>query len=104
MLTAKVNMRTNTVTNPLLIVDVLSKSTQDYDRGLKFEFYRTINSFQDYLLGDQDRVHLESYRKQPEGRWLLTEVKAVEASLTVESIGFSIPIRQIYHKVDWFAN
>nr|HMQ52183.1 Uma2 family endonuclease [Anaerolineae bacterium] len=95
--------RTDTVTNPVLIIEVLSKSTQDYDRGLKFEFYRTIDSFQDYVLVDQDRVHLEYYRKQPDGRWLLTEIKAVDAFLTLESIGLSLSIRQIYNKVDWFA-
>ena len=95
--------RTDTVTNPKILIEVLSKSTQDYDRGLKFEAYRSLKSCQDYILIDQERVHLEYYHKLPDNRWALTEFKTAEASLTIESLDFEIPISQIYHKVDWFS-
>lgn len=98
-----VQNRADTITNPSVIVEVLSKSTAEYDRGLKFEAYRTLESLQDYLLIDQDRLHLDYYHKLPDGRWALTEFKSANASLTIESIDLEIPIARIYHKVDWFA-
>ncbi len=98
-----VQNRTDTVTNPLVIVEVLSKSTQDYDRGFKFEAYRTIETFQDYLLIAQERVHIEYFHKLEDGRWLLTEFNAAQDNLKIESIDLEIPIARIYNKVDWFA-
>ena len=95
--------RTDTVTNPLVIVEVLSNSTQDYDRGLKFEFYRTLDSLRNFLLIDQHRVHVEYFHKLEDGRWVLVEFKNAEKTITIESIGIEIPIARIYHKVDWFA-
>jgi Uma2 family endonuclease len=61
------------VLNPVVIVEVLSKSTQDYDRGQKFEHYRTLPSLVDYLTVAQDRPHIEHWSRQSEDRWLLTE-------------------------------
>ena len=96
--------RTDTLTNPMIIVEVLSKSTQAYDRGQKFEFYRSIDTFADYVLIDQERVHIEYFHKFKDGRWVLTELTTPDATLTLETIDFAIPLHQIYHKADWFIH
>lgn len=98
-----VKNRTDTVTNPIFIAEVLSKSTRDYDRGFKFESYRTIETFEDYLLIDQDRVHLEYFHKLEDGRWVLTDFNTADVSLRIESLELEIPISRIYNKVDWFT-
>jgi Uma2 family endonuclease len=95
--------RIDTLTNPIVIVEVLSRSTRGYDRGQKFEFYRTIETFEDYVLIDQDRVHIEYFHKLADGRWILAVFNTLEATLTIESIDFEIPLSRIYHKVDWSA-
>jgi Uma2 family endonuclease len=64
----------DTLLNPNLIVEVLSDSTRDYDRGRKFQHYRTLPSLREYLTIDQDAPHVERYTRQPEDRWLLTEL------------------------------
>lgn len=91
----------DSLTNPVLIVEVLSPSTANYDRGGKFELYRDIPSFGEYVLVHQDKVHIEHHRRDDQRRWLLTEYKDVEASLLFESIGISIPLQRIYERVDW---
>jgi Uma2 family endonuclease len=93
--------RNDTVTNPIVIVEVLSKSTREYDRGKKFELYRDLPSFQDYLLIDQDRVYIEHYHKLKDGRWVLTLFNNLETNLTLTAIDVSLSVRRIYHKVDW---
>lgn len=62
--------REDTITNPLIVVEVLSTSTQRYDRTTKFEMYRTIPSFQEYVLVYQDRRHVAVWTKQNDGSWL----------------------------------
>jgi len=93
--------RTDTITNPIVIVEVLSKSTRDYDRTTKFELYKPIKTFQDYLLIDQEQVHIEYHHKLANGQWVKQEFNTLESIITLESIGFQIPVSQIYHKVDW---
>lgn len=93
--------RTDTITNPLVIVEVLSKSTREYDRGKKFELYRAIESFQDYILVDQERIYLEHYHKIEDGRWLLTIYHHPDSELTIPTLKIELPINRIYHKVDW---
>lgn len=93
--------RTDTITNPIVIIEVLSESTQGYDRGAKFELYRTIDSLQDYVLVDQARVHVEYFRKLEDGRWLLTEFNDLEAVLRLESVAVEIPLRRAYEQVEW---
>ena len=95
--------RTDIIKNPLIIVEVLSKSTQNYDWGFKFEAYRTIETFQDYLLIAQDRIHIEYFHKLEDSRWLLTEFNTAQDNLKIESIDLEVPISRIYNKVDWFA-
>ena len=81
------------VLNPLLIVEVLSPSTEDYDRGKKFELYRTIPSFREYLVVHQDRRHVEHYSKQDDGSWVLREYS--DGSVLVDRIGVRIPLDEL---------
>lgn len=93
--------RDDTLTNPAVIVEVLSKSTEGYDRGAKFELYRALDSLQDYVLIDQHKIHVENFHKLEDGRWILQEFNRIEDTLTIESIDFEIPLQQIYQRVAW---
>ena len=84
------------VVNPLLIVEVLSPSTETHDRGKKFEAYRTIESFREYLLIHQDRRHVEHYSKQDDGSWVLREHSGAEASVTIARLGVQISLGELY--------
>jgi Uma2 family endonuclease len=74
------NLRTDTILNPQVIVEVLFKSTKSYDREDKFEAYRTIPTFQEYLLIDQTRIHIEQFSKTGRKRWSLYESPVAEAA------------------------
>ncbi len=89
----------DTLLNPTLIIEVLSKSTQDYDRGSKFAHYRTLATLSDYVLMSQDRVHVEHFARQPTGQWLLTELERIEEGLDLPSIGCRLQLADAYHKV-----
>lgn len=82
------------VLNPLLIVEVLSPSTEGYDRGKKFELYRTIASFREYLIVHQDRRHVEHYSKQDDGSWILRDY--AEGSVAIARLGVHIPLADLY--------
>jgi Uma2 family endonuclease len=71
----------------MLIVEVLSPSTEGYDRGKKFELYRTIKSFCEYLLVHQERQRVEHYSRQSDGSWVLREYSDKGASVTVGPVG-----------------
>jgi len=86
--------------NPSLLVEVLSPSTEAYDRGKKFEHYRSIESLREYLLVASDRVHVDQYTCQPDGRWLLTSADRLEDSLDLQSIGCRLALADLYEKVD----
>jgi Uma2 family endonuclease len=85
--------------NPRVLIEVLSESTKDYDRGEKFEQYRSIPSFTEYLLVTQDRHHVEHHVRQRDGRWLLEETDSVADSLVLESIECRLALAEIYAKV-----
>ena len=89
----------DTLLNPTLIIEVLSESTELYDRGKKFGFYRTIESLAEYLLVAQDECRVEQYVKQPDGRWLLSEYRALEDVVELMSIGCKLSLREVYEKV-----
>lgn len=93
--------RKDTVTNPLLIVEVLSKSTQAYDRGDKFKFYRTISSFQEYVLIDQYSIHVEQYYKTESNQWIFSEEDGENSILKLNKVPFEIILGDIYNKVDF---
>jgi Uma2 family endonuclease len=89
----------DTLTNPLLIVEVLSDSTKNYDRGEKFERYRSIKSFREYLLIAQDKVHVEQYIRQDDGSWVLRETNNLSDIIELDSIACRIPVAEIYLKI-----
>lgn len=89
------------VTNPLLIVEVLSNSTKDYDRGGKFLAYRSIQEFREYILIDQYSYHIEQFAKNSNDKWVLTEYDSDESVLTLESVEFQMPLREIYERINF---
>lgn len=90
----------DTLINPNVIVEVLSESTQGYDRGGKFEQYRTLESFKEYVLVAQDKPHVEHFVRQPDNRWLLSETNRMEDSIELNSIGCTLALTEIYDKVN----
>jgi Uma2 family endonuclease len=84
------------VLNPLLIAEVLSPSTEAYDRGEKFELYRLMPSLREYLLIHQDRCHVEYYSKQDDGSWLLREYSGAESTITIARLGAQISLGDLY--------
>ena len=88
-----------TVTNPRLIVEVLSKSTQNYDQGDKFLYYRSLPEFQEYILISQSRPYVMQYNKTEENKWLLTEYEGENASLSLTSVNFALSFQEIYEGV-----
>ena len=89
----------DTLLNPTLIVEVLSPSTEGYDRGEKFEHYQQIASLKDYILISQDEVHVEYYYRQ-ENEWLQTEFVELEDVLSLQSIGCELRLSDIYRRVE----
>jgi Uma2 family endonuclease len=89
-----------TILNPLVIIEVLSLSTQDYDRGQKFKYYRSVESLQEYILIDQYESSIEQFAKNPQQKWVLTEYKNQEETLKLESLSWQIPLKNIYKRVD----
>jgi len=86
--------------NPLLIVEVLSKSTQKYDRSGKFDEYKTLSSFREYMLVRQDICQVETRFREEPGLWRETVVTDREASVSLRSIGCSLPMKGIYKNVE----
>ncbi|MEA3642466.1 MAG: Uma2 family endonuclease [Lamprobacter sp.] len=92
--------RTDLLLNPSLIVEVLSKSTERYDRGDKFASYRLIPSLREYLLVSQHQMRAELYCRQPDGRWLLSDFHAASDQIPLESIDCQLSLAEVYDKVD----
>ncbi len=93
--------RTDTVVNPCFIAEVLSKSTQSYDRSDKFAAYRTIPGFQEYLLIDQYRIHVEHHVKTAVNQWLFSEYDEPETILSLRSLAVEIQVADLYDAVDF---
>jgi Uma2 family endonuclease len=92
--------RRDTITNPLIIAEVLSESTRSYDKDAKFAAYRTIPSFQEYLLIDQYTMHIEHYFKTERKRWIFYEYDDADEILSLNSFSFQITLADIYNKVE----
>jgi Uma2 family endonuclease len=91
----------DTVTNPVLIVEVLSPSTADYDKGAKFEHYRTIDSLQEYVLVWQDKKRVARYTKQSDNSWNLQDFIGDDADIELKSIECLLTMDDIYDKVEF---
>jgi len=87
------------ITNPCLIVEILSNSTRGYDRADKFKLYRSIPAFIEYILIYQGSYAVEQYCKQTDGKWILTEYIGLDAVLKLETIDFEISLRDLYKRV-----
>ncbi len=90
----------DTLLNPTVIIEVLSDSTEAYDRGRKFEHYRHLDSLVEYVLIAQQRPHVESYRRRPDQHWLFTECSGLDATLQLQSIDCDLALAEIYAKVE----
>ena len=91
--------RRDTLLNPTLIVAVLSPSTENYDRGRKFQHYRTLPALEEYLLVAQDALHVEHYARQSDGRWVLTEADGMDGVIHLAAIGCDLLLADVYEKV-----
>lgn len=89
----------DTVTNPTLLAEVLSDSTESYDRGVKFRNYVQIPTLRDYLLVSQREPRIEQFSRQPDGRWVWHEALGLEATLAVPSLEVEIALAEVYAKV-----
>jgi len=90
----------DTLLNPGVIVEILSKSTETYDRGKKFQNYRTVESLREYILIEQDSVHIEHYVRQPNNQWLLSEAKGLSTGVDLPTIQCTLALSDVYDKVD----
>ena len=95
--------RTDTITNPLIIVEVLSESTANYDRGEKFRLYRTVPTLQEYILISQAEMHVEQFAKTADNKWILSEYDGQDTILTLNHIQFQVTLKDIYDKVEFDA-
>lgn len=95
------NNRTDTITNPRVIIEVLSASTKGYDRSKKFEAYRTIPTVEEYLLLDQNRKYIEHFSKTDHKRWSFAEYNESDEAIALSSVSFEIAVADIYNKVNF---
>ncbi|WP_375512863.1 Uma2 family endonuclease [uncultured Nostoc sp.] len=95
---------TTTVMNPMLIAEVLSKLTKNYDQGDKFLYYRSIPEFKEYILIDQYQYHVMQYIKTAESQWLFTEIEDESATLSLQTLDFQIELRDLYEQVNFAEN
>lgn len=83
--------------NPAVLIEVLSGSTEDYDRGRKFQWYRRIPTFQEYVLINSQAVEVEVWRKNEQGQWTLSEQQTTStASFTIQTIDLTISLQKVY--------
>lgn len=85
--------------NPTVIIEVLSKSTRNYDRGEKFKLYRDIKTLKEYILVDSASIHIEVFRLNESGHWELEEYNALSDTLLIKAIDESILLSEIYDRV-----
>jgi Uma2 family endonuclease len=90
----------DTLLNPLVVIEVLSPSTEAYDRGTKFEHYRRLESLQEYVLVAQDRYHVDVFRRGEGGDWILSEARGLEETIRLPAIECQLELREVYDKVE----
>jgi Uma2 family endonuclease len=91
----------DTLLNPVLIVEVLSESTEDYDRGRIFQHYRTLPSLLEYLTIAQDEPRIEHWTRQRENHWDFVQLDDLAQSIQLASIGCVLPLTAVYDKIKW---
>jgi Uma2 family endonuclease len=90
--------------NPSLIIEILSDSTEAYDRGKKFVFYKSIESFREYLLVAQDRPYVTHYPRQADGNWVRTDIVGLDGEIELVTISCKLSLREIYAFVEFPAD
>jgi Uma2 family endonuclease len=93
--------RDDTVTNPILIVEVLSESTEARDRGEKFFAYQTLSSLREYVLVSQNKFLVEHFVRQSDGSWRYLPIIGLESAVRLESIRVELSLREIYRQVEF---
>jgi len=89
------------VLNPAVIVEVLSRSTKNYDRGEKFKLYRDIPTIKEYILVDSENIGIEIYRVNEREHWELEELKKMEDILLIKTVQQSVPLTEIYEGTEF---
>lgn len=89
------------ITNPSLIVEVLSKSTQNYDQGEKFYYYRSIPEFKEYILISQYQCYVMQFNKTNQNKWVLSEYRNDNSALSLQAVKFNISFEDIYENVNF---
>jgi Uma2 family endonuclease len=92
--------RQDVLLNPVVILEVLSQSTEKYDRGVKFQEYRTIESLKDYVLVSQDSLRVEHFTRGGDATWTLRDHQTLDDHSTIASIGVSLPLSRIYDRIE----
>lgn len=95
------NNRRDIIVNPQIIVEVLSKSTKGYNREDKFQAYRTISTFQEYLLIDQTRIRVDQFSKIGKKQWTLREYDEEDEAIALVTVPFEISLQDLYNKVNF---
>src|SRR5207248_10203765 len=90
----------DTLLNPAVIIEVLSDSSEAYDRGKKFEHYRQIPTCREYLLVSQKEPRIEQFIRQPSGEWSLKEAVGLKAQVKLPSLGFVLSLAEVFAKVE----
>ena len=90
----------DTLLNPQLIIEVLSDSTESYDRGRKFAHYRNIDSLREYVLVSQTECRIERFSRQDDSTWLYSETTDPEGSIELTSVTCRLSLSRVYHKID----
>ncbi len=88
-----------TLLNPTVIIEVLSPSTEGYDRGKKFQEYRTLSSLQDYVLVSQDQAHVDVFSRAENNTWLLQSAEGLDAALRIPALDVALPLAEVYEQV-----
>ncbi len=89
----------DTLQNPTLLIEILSKSTERYDRIAKTDYYRTLDSLSEHLLVAQEEYLIEQYTRQPDGHWILAETSSLDGVVDLQSIDCSLSLVDVYRKV-----
>ena len=97
--TETTDIYTDNLTNPSVIIEVLSKSTEDYDRGSKFMLYRSIKPLKEYILIDSTAISIEHFEKQEDKSWRLTEFKQLSDSFFISTIVLTLQLKDVYEDV-----
>lgn len=91
----------DTLLNPILIIEVLSETTENYDRGKKFRHYRSIETLHEYVLVSTDEARIEKFEKTGDGFWFLSEAIGIDSEIELTSIECRIPLAEVYDKIDF---